>query len=216
MVKFDQSLIPPDPDLSFETTLWAAGIVHVAGIDEAGRGPLAGPVTAAAIILPSDPSLVRTLHGVRDSKQMSASQREHWADCLKSTAITHGIGFASAAEIDTLGIVPATRLAACRALAGLCITPGHLLLDFLDIPGYKIPQTPLVKGDARSLSIAAASVLAKTARDAYLCELDHLYPGYGFASHKGYGTVQHLQALQQLGPCQIHRKSFRPVVEVMR
>jgi ribonuclease HII len=209
--KFDMSLIPPDPDLSFESTLWQSGLMRVAGMDEAGRGPIAGPVTAAAIILPPDPVLAVKLRGVRDSKQMTAADREFWADCLKTTAWDWGIGSASSYEIDQMGIIPATRLAAIRSLLALKIAPEHLLIDYLRIPECDFPQTPLVKGDARCLSIAAASVLAKVSRDAHLCELDELYPGYNFAANKGYCTPEHITALQVLGPCPIHRQTFRPI-----
>jgi ribonuclease HII len=210
--KFDRACLPPRPTLEFEAALWQAGARYVAGIDEAGRGPLAGPVTAAAVILPPDPAVAGQLWGVRDSKQMTPGQRETWAACLKRLALAYGVGFASAQEIDALGILPATRLAARRALDGLALAPEHLLLDYLKLSGCRLPQTSLVKGDARSLSIAAASVLAKTARDALLCDLDGQYPGYGFAAHKGYGTRAHLAALDRLGPCQLHRKTFKGVV----
>jgi ribonuclease HII len=209
--RFDRSLIPSKPTLEFEKSLWDAGLKHIAGIDEAGRGPLAGPVAAAAVILPNDPSLDVTLSGVRDSKQMTPGQREYWAGCIKTVAIQYGIGFASAEEIDRIGILPATHLAVGRALSAIQLTPDHLLLDFLTLPDYAIPQTSLIKGDARCLSIAAASVLAKTERDRLMYDLDLQYPGYGFARHKGYGTPEHLQALQRLGPCPIHRLSFHPL-----
>ncbi len=211
MAKFDRSLIPPKPTLEFEQTCWQAGQLHVAGIDEAGRGPLAGPVAAAAVILPADPRVEASLDGVRDSKEMTPAQRAYWAGCLKQTALAYGIGFGSVEEIDTQGILAATYLAVRRALNQLCPPPDCLLLDFIHLPGFPRPQISLVKGDARSLSIASASVLAKTARDALLNEMDGLYPGYGFARHKGYATLEHLQAIQRLGPCPIHRRSFRPL-----
>jgi len=213
MPKFDTSLLPAEPNLDFEETLWGCGDRWVAGVDEAGRGPLAGPVAAAAAILPPDRQVYLRLRGVRDSKQMSADEREYWAAQLKTILLAYGIGFASSEEIYALGIVPATQLAVQRAVEALPLTPEHLLVDFLKLPGLPIPQTPLVKGDSRSLSIASASVLAKTARDALLCDLDRQYPGYGFARHKGYGTRAHLDALQRLGPCPIHRRSFQPVAE---
>jgi ribonuclease HII len=209
--KFDLSLLPVSPDLSFEIPLWEKGLHHIAGIDEAGRGALAGPVSAAAIILPPDPTLDRLLEGVRDSKQMTPVQRAFWEDRLKEVALAWGIGFASNCEIDDLGIVQATRLAVRRALEQLSLEPDHLLIDYLDLPGTPIPLTPLVKGDARSLTIASASILAKTGRDALLCEMDSRYPGYGFADHKGYGTPAHLSVLETLGPCPIHRRSFAPL-----
>ena len=209
--KFDLSLLPATPTLEFEERLWTSGTRFVAGIDEAGRGPLAGPVSAAVVIFPADPSVAMQLKGVRDSKQMIPTNREIWSARIKTQALTYAIGFASPLEIDNLGILPATHLAIRRALGKLSFPPDHLLLDYLILPGFPKPQTPLVKGDARSLSIAAASILAKTARDNLMCELDVLYPGYSFASHKGYGTPAHLRTLARLGPCPIHRLSFRPL-----
>jgi ribonuclease HII len=197
-----------NPDFSFEIALWERGLLWVAGIDEAGRGALAGPVAAAAVIFPVDPTLSRRLVGVRDSKQMTALGRQEWADRLQKLVLTYGIGFASNSEIDQLGIVPATRLAVKRALDQLGIVPEHLLVDYLDLPSWEGPQTPLVKGDARVLSIAAASIFAKTARDALLRQYDQEYPGYGFAAHKGYGTQKHRTAIEKLGYSPIHRRSF--------
>jgi ribonuclease HII len=210
-IKLDAAQLPPRPTLDFEQSYWATGLKHVAGIDEAGRGPLAGPVVAAAVILPPDPAISEALRGVRDSKQMTPSQREYWAVFVKAFSLTYGVGHASSAEIDDLGILPATHLAATRAINQLAFAPQALLLDYLILPDQSIPQTPLVKGDARSLSIAAASILAKTARDTMLGALERLYPGYGFASHKGYGTPAHLEALACLGPSPIHRLTFNPL-----
>lgn len=208
MPAFDLSLLPPEPDLSFELILWQAGLAAVAGIDEAGRGALAGPVAAAAVILPPLPGVVRLLKGVRDSKQMTPREREAARERIIQYAISWGVGFAGPEEIDQMGILPATRLAICRALESLSPPPAHLLLDYLFLPEVTLPQTALTKGDCRSLSIAAASVLAKTSRDALLRELDLTYPGYGFAAHKGYGTQAHRDALQRLGPSPVHRLSF--------
>jgi ribonuclease HII len=199
------------PDLKFETRLWKSSIKYVAGIDEAGRGALAGPVAAAALIFRPDPDLAAGLAGVRDSKQMTARQREIWADKVAGIALTFNIAFASAAEIDELGILPATRLAMRRAVQGLDFEPEHLLVDYVALAELQIPQQALVKGDARSLSIAAASILAKTARDAVLRDLDAVHPGYGFARNKGYGTAAHREALKQMGPCPIHRRTFKGV-----
>jgi len=207
--KFDRSLLPPAPDLTFETELWAAGISAVAGIDEAGRGALAGPVAAGVIILPPDLDLAKRLDGVRDSKQMTPARREYWAERLPEVTSACGVGMASNEEIDTIGIVPATRLAISRALDSLSVSPQHLLIDYINLPDSPLPQTSLVMGDARSLSIAAASILAKTARDKLLCQLDEQYPGYGFSKHKGYGTAAHRSALRRLGPSPVHRRSFR-------
>ena len=207
--KYDRSLLPPSPDLSHEMALWQAGIRLVAGIDEAGRGALAGPVAAAVVIFPADPEISLQLVGVNDSKQLTPASRQRWAERLPALALAYGIGFASHHEIDQLGILPATRLAVCRALEKLGTPPQHLLIDYLDLPECSLPQTPLVKGDARSLSIAAASILAKTARDAHLCRIDVQYPGYGFARHKGYGTVAHRLAIGRLGLSEVHRRSFQ-------
>jgi ribonuclease HII len=199
------------PDLSFELPLWQQGVSRVGGIDEAGRGSWAGPVAAAVVVLPPNLGLLEILHGVRDSKQMTPNQRQQWSLEIKRQAAGWGVGLASAAEIDALGILPATRLAACRALEALSVSPQYLLLDFIKLPTVNLPQQPLVKGDARVLSIACASVLAKTSRDALMIELDSQYPGYGFARHKGYGTACHQVALQQSGPSPIHRLSFAPL-----
>jgi ribonuclease HII len=206
--KFDRSLLPPSPDLSFELALWGQGVRVVAGIDEAGRGALAGPVAAGVVILPVDPGLTASLSGVRDSKQMSPAEREKWAGRIRQEAAGYAVGFASNLEIDDLGILPATRLAIERSLAGLEARPEHLLVDYLVLPEVPIPQTSLVKGDARSLSIAAASILAKTARDACMIELEGKHPGYGFSAHKGYGTLAHRRRLARLGPSPVHRLSF--------
>ena len=200
----------PGPDLEFEKALWQAGISRVAGIDEAGRGALAGPVAAAAVILPAEAELPGLLAGVRDSKQMTPLARRRLAPRIREIARAWGIGFASADEIDSLGIVPATRLAALRALESMPLIPDYLLTDFrLELPELDISQTALVKGDVHCLSIAAASVLAKTARDQLMCELDTLYQGYGLGKHKGYGTQAHRSALKRLGISPVHRRSFQ-------
>lgn len=207
--KFDPGLIPRQPDLSFETLLWQREIYPVAGIDEAGRGALAGPVAAGVVVLPLDAGIAARLNGVRDSKQMPPAERQYWAERLPTLVQAWAVGFATHQEIDELGIVPAVSLAISRALASLALQPAHLLVDYLYLPDCPIPQTALVKGDARSLSIAAASILAKTARDARMIELDALYPGYGFASHKGYGSLEHRRAICRLGHSPIHRLTFR-------
>jgi ribonuclease HII len=209
--RFDPSLLPPSPNLSFEEKFWKLGIKRVAGIDEAGRGALAGPVAAAAVILSQEASLQESLDGLHDSKQLSPVERLTWADRIYQEALAWGIGFATHQEIDLWGIIPATRLAAHRALENLEFPPQHLLLNYLFLSDCDIPQTSLIKGDERSLSVAAASVLAKTARDALLVELDSVYPGYRFAEHKGYATPQHLLALEELGPTAIHRMTFAPL-----
>jgi ribonuclease HII len=205
----NEIILPPAPDLAFEEVLWAAGVSAIAGIDEAGRGALAGPVGAAAVVLPHEAGLVQRLAGVRDSKQMLPQAREKARERILDAALAWGVGFASSQEIDEMGILPATRLAAWRALHALIAQPDHLLLDYIFLPDAPTPQTALIKGDCRSLSIAAASVLAKTARDACMLELDAQYPGYGFAAHKGYGTQAHRAALHRLGPSPVHRLCFR-------
>jgi ribonuclease HII len=200
-----------NPDLTYETNLWPY-YPYIAGLDEAGRGALAGPVAVGAVILPDgDPAfLFSTLEGVRDSKQMTPLERESLVPRIQEIALTWSVGFASAEEIDTLGIVPATRLAALRAVQGLSIFPQYLLTDFrLELPQLDMPQTALVKGDALCLSIAAASVLAKTARDQLMRELDLQYQGYGLGKHKGYGTQAHRLAMKRMGVSPIHRKTFR-------
>ena len=203
--------IPEKPTLKYEKQLWGEGFRIVAGLDEAGRGAWAGPVYAAAVVLPTDNRVVDLLSGVRDSKRMTPLQRDRWRGCIQSAAIVWTIGLATHDEIDKLGIVPATCLAMLRALDELVYEPTYLLVDYIQIRDCACPQLSLPKGDCRSLSIAAASVLAKTARDAYMLELDQRFPGYGFARHKGYGTAQHRAALKELGPCPIHRHSFRPI-----
>jgi ribonuclease HII len=200
-----------DPDTFFESQLWDSGLLQVAGLDEAGRGALAGPVAVGAVILPNDRTLLsRTLAGVRDSKQMTPLERESLAPRIKEVALTWSVAFSSAEEIDALGIVQATRLAALRALEGLSLSPQYLLTDFrLELPQLELSQTALVKGDALCLSIAAASVLAKTGRDQLMCELDFHYQGYGLGKHKGYGTQAHRSAMRRLGTSPIHRKTFQ-------
>lgn len=205
-------ILPAFPDLTFESDLWKQAFRSIAGVDEAGRGPWAGPVAAGAVILsPSDPQISTKLTGVNDSKKLTAAERGRLAELIPSVCLSCGVGMASAQEIDTLGIAPATRLAMMRAVGQLKIAPDYLLIDYVKLKESDLPQTSLVKGDARSLSIAAASILAKTARDAWMENADSLYPGYGFARHKGYGTSIHSQALARLGPSEIHRKSFEPV-----
>jgi ribonuclease HII len=198
------------PDLSFELELWQRGVTRVAGIDEAGRGAWAGPVSAAAVILPPDPGVLARLHGVRDSKQMTAEQREVWSWDIRQAALDWSVGFATNYEVDTLGLLVATRLAMQRALSRLTYPPQHLLIDAVRL-ALDTPQTCIIKGDARCLSIAAASVLAKTTRDALMRDLDRAFPGYGFTRHKGYGTRLHQDALLSLGPSPIHRMSYAPI-----
>ena len=207
-------VLPIKPNLFFEKQLWGQGFRVIAGLDEAGRGAWAGPVYAAAVALPNDDHVFRVLDGVRDSKQMTARQRARYEGCIKSVSIAWGVGSASEGEIDQLGIVPATCLAMQRAIDELVYPPNHLLIDYISMRDCACPQLSLPKGDCRSLSIAAASVLAKTARDAFMIAQDANYPGYGFARHKGYGTALHRAALKELGPTPFHRKSFKPIIEM--
>jgi ribonuclease HII len=207
----DSANMPENPGLAFEKSFWKKGIRLVAGIDEAGRGAWAGPVTAAAVILPCDPQILKKLFGVRDSKQMTPRQREYWQQFIKEMAIDWAIGWGSVAEIDGRGILNATRLAMTRAVQQLSTQPQHLLIDAVKLPEFDIPQSNLIKGDMHVLSIAAASVLAKTARDRKMVYLDRDFPGYGFSCHKGYGTKEHQSALALCGVCKQHRLSYRPV-----
>jgi ribonuclease HII len=204
------------PTLDIERALWANEALWIAGIDEAGRGALAGPVIAAAVVLPQITNLKQELNGVRDSKRMSPVQRDLWSRKIREKAVTHGIGLASSREIDQLGILPATKLAAFRAINKLAVVPDHLMLDHFQLPDLAISQTSIAKGDVISLSIAAASVLAKTARDAILCDLNSRYPGYRFNKHKGYGTRIHVNALKTLGPSPIHRMTFAPIKDMCK
>jgi ribonuclease HII len=200
----------PFPKLAYENALWKDGLLRVAGLDEAGRGALAGPVAAGVVLFPAQPrALLRRLKGLHDSKLMTPLARAGMRPVIEACALSWGVGFASAAEIDSLGIVGATRLAALRALERIRPLPDFLLTDFrLELPELDLPQAALVKGDQKCLSIAAASVLAKTARDALMCELDRSFPGYGLAEHKGYGTRMHRSAIQERGYCEEHRRSF--------
>lgn len=209
IMKFDHNLVPRRPDFQFEIGLWSEKFKFVAGLDEAGRGALAGPVAAAIVIFPPNPLLLDNLSGVNDSKLMRPVEREEWAARITSLCLSSSVGFASSVEIDEIGILAATRLAMIRAIESLDVFPQHLLIDFITLPDYPLPQTPLVKGDRRSLSIAAASILAKTARDDVMRNLDVMFPGYGFAVHKGYGTAAHRAALERLGQSPVHRRSFR-------
>jgi ribonuclease HII len=194
--------------LEYEEALRASGAVLIAGVDEAGRGPLAGPVVAAAVVLPS----AFRLEELDDSKKLSAARRASLRQTLLSIdGIFIGIGRADVHEIDKLNILRATHEAMRRAIAALRILPDHVLIDGLPVHPFPVSQTAIVGGDAKSKSIAAASILAKETRDEEMLALDATWPEYGFASHKGYGTKRHLAALENYGPCPAHRKSFAPV-----
>jgi ribonuclease HII len=200
--------------LAHERDLWQRGLTIVAGVDEAGRGPLAGPVVAAAVVLPcgwSEMGLDGRLRGLNDSKQLTEAQRENYYALLTShPEIRFAVAQVETEVIDRINILEATHRAMNQALAQLQPPPEHVLVDGRPVKSMRFSHTALVKGDARSYSIAGASVLAKVTRDRLMHELDRLYPGYGFAEHKGYGTPQHLAAIQALGPCPIHRRSFAP------
>jgi ribonuclease HII len=198
--------------LAFEERLWTEGYRRVAGLDEAGRGAWAGPVVAAAVILPpDDPDLAEHLTGVRDSKQITPGPRENLLEVVQKQALAVGVGIVPPGEIDTLGIVPATHKAMTLALNAISPPADYCLIDYLVLPSVPLPQHSLPKGDARVLSIAAASIVAKVTRDRFMVDLDGQFPGYGFAWHKGYGTAQHRTALSELGPSEIHRMSFAPL-----
>ena len=201
------------PGLEQEHELWAAGYRWLAGLDEAGRGAWAGPVVAAAVVLPERDDIESLLRGVRDSKILTPRQRETLVPVIHQTALAVGVGMASARFIDRRGIVPATRQAMAMAVHNLSLQPHHLLIDALRLPDVPLPQRALIRGDAYVLSIAAASIVAKVFRDRLMVSLGTCYFGYGFAAHKGYGTAAHRAALQQLGPCPEHRMSFAPLRE---
>lgn len=200
--------------LEFEQAVYQThGLGLIAGIDEAGRGAIAGPVFAAAVILALDkPQQIESLKSVNDSKQVSPANREALYETILANALAIGVGCSSAEEIDEVGIIAANFRAMQRALAQLSPMPEFLLIDGpLKLRGVAIPQQPIVRGDSKSLSIAAASILAKVSRDRFMVAQDKQYPGYHFAAHKGYCTPGHRAALEQLGPCVIHRHSFAPI-----
>lgn len=193
----------------YEAEFWAAGAESVAGVDEAGRGPLAGPVVAAAVVLQRDVEIP----GIDDSKRLTPAKREELYERIMSDAVAVGVGSSSEKVIDEINILRATFRAMREAVAGLGRRPDHVLVDGDRIPELEIPQSAIPRGDEKSAAIAAASIIAKVTRDRLLVEYDGRYPGYGFARHKGYGTPQHIAALTRLGPCDIHRRSFRIVHE---
>jgi ribonuclease HII len=199
-------LTGPDRTLH-EREGYGQGFRRIAGLDEAGRGPLAGPVVAAAVILPEDVFL----SGLRDSKKLTALQRERFFSEIHDRALAIGIGTVGPDLIDRINILKATVLAMSRALEGLIVSPDYLLIDAITLPGLCIPQKALIRGDDLSQTIAAASVVAKVTRDRLMLDYDRCFPEYDFRSHKGYGTAEHLRALERFGPCPIHRKSFRRV-----
>ncbi len=197
--------------LRFERELWDRGFQRIAGVDEAGMAPLAGPVIAAAVLLPQNYRLA----GLDDSKKIDERKRDELAAQIKKDAIGWAVGRAEVEEIDTINIYHSGLLAMRRAVEGLNAKPDYILVDARTIPYCSIPQRGIIHGDALSATIAAASIIAKTTRDAHMIELDRIYPGYGFASHKGYPTPEHLRILKARGPVLIHRKSFAPVREAL-
>ena len=190
--------------LVFERELWTTGQKYIAGVDEVGRGPLAGPVVTAAVILPEDFCLL----GVDDSKKLSPKKRDELFDQIKEAAVCWATGRREPQRIDEINILQATKEAMEEAVNALSIRPDHVLIDAVKLPRLDIPQTSLIKGDARSVSIAAASIIAKVTRDREMVEMAKLWPGYAFESNKGYGTAAHYEGLKKLGPCPIHRKTF--------
>lgn len=206
---------PQHNRLEFERDLWSRKFTLVAGVDEAGRGPLAGPVVAAAVILPATTAnggFDERLTDLNDSKQLTEAQRENFFQIITTHPdLRYAIAIVDAATIDRINILQATHRAMNTALAKLQPQPQHVLVDGRPVKSMTLPQTALVKGDARSYSIAAASVLAKVTRDRMMLDYDAQFPGYGFAIHKGYGVPQHLAAIEKLGPCPIHRMTFAPL-----
>ena len=202
------------PDLSLESGIHSRGIRLVAGVDEAGRGPLAGPVVAAAVILPSGLTESEPwLQSLDDSKKLSQARREHAADIVHQHALAVGVGMVGPEGIDRMGIGHAALAAMLRAVGQLQLEPGHLLLDFIHVREFPYTYDTIVKGDSRSYSIAAASNVAKVTRDRLMVAAEETYPGYHFAKHKGYPTKAHFERLNELGPCPIHRRSFAPVAQ---
>ena len=204
----------PSPTLDYEEALWKQGFFAVAGIDEAGRGCLAGPVMAGAVILPAESGIAERLRGVRDSKLMTPAERDEMYDAVIREAAAWGAGEADNREIDRIGILNATKNAMKRAIGNLEMQQDHLLIDFVRLHDVTTPQIGLKHGDMLCLSIACASVIAKVTRDRWMqSEAARLYPQYGFETHKGYGTLEHMEALRRYGPCPIHRMTFRPLSE---
>jgi ribonuclease HII len=193
--------------LRYERELWAAGTTFVAGVDEAGMSPLAGPVAAGAVIFPPETRIA----GVDDCKKLDAAERERLAPLIRREAVAWAVAFAEPEEIDHLNIYWAGICAMLRAVRRLGVPPQHLLIDGRRLKEYPVRQTRIFQGDCKSFSIAAASILAKTERDARMRELDAAYPGYGFARHKGYPVREHLDVLARIGPSPVHRRSFAPV-----
>ena len=203
------------PSFIEEALLEAQGYQRIAGIDEAGRGALAGPVVAAAVILPRGIN-ASWLTRVKDSKQLTPAKREFLFHHIHEAAISIGVGAIPNDLVDKKGIVPATRLAMKLAVDQLSPPPESLLIDYMRLPEVRLPQKGITKGDSLCFSIACASIIAKVTRDQLMVDFDRTYPGYGLAQHKGYGTRQHFACLVKLGPCPIHRQTFRPVKDIVQ
>jgi ribonuclease HII len=200
--------VPPlSAPYHYEARAWRTGLVRIAGVDEAGRGPLAGPVVAAAVII--EPA--RRIRGLADSKLLPPERREELFERIQARAVAVGVGIVDHDTIDRINILEATRRAMQQALAGLAIAPELVITDFVKLAGLACPQRNLVDGDARCASVAAASIVAKVVRDRLMLEADREFPEYGFARHKGYATPEHLAILDRLGPCALHRRSFSGV-----
>ena len=200
--KYEKELIRTEGLKKYEREY--ASYAHICGIDEVGRGPLAGPVVACAVILPKDCDILY----INDSKKLSAKKREELFEVIQKEAVSVGIGMASPERIDEINILQATYEAMRQAVANLSVKPNLLLNDAVTIPGMDMKQVPIIKGDAKSISIGAASIMAKVYRDRMMEEYDHIFPGYDFASNKGYGSKEHIEAIHRQGPCPIHRRSF--------
>jgi ribonuclease HII len=195
---------PPAAPYRFEAQAWRTGLIRVAGVDEAGRGPLAGPVVAAAVVIAPD----RRIRGLADSKVLTAERREELFEVIQARAVAVGVGIIDHVTIDRINILEATRVAMAEALAALAVVPELVITDFVALRTLSCPQRNLVDGDARCASVAAASIVAKVTRDRLMCEMDVEFPSYGFARHKGYATPEHIAAIDRHGLCPLHRRSF--------
>ena len=198
---------PPSAPYHYEARAWKTGVTRLAGIDEAGRGPLAGPVVAAAVIIGPE----RRIKGLADSKLLTAEHRDALFERITERAVAIGVGIVDHETIDRINILQATRRAMIEALAALSVAPDFVITDFVALRDLTCPQRNLIDGDARCASVAAASIIAKVTRDRLMLEADRTFPEYGFARHKGYATPEHLAALDRLGPCPLHRRTFSGV-----